>query len=70
MKKMVPVLASVLLVVASVSFCHGFEDPMKILFKGKKHPTINQQNLTPRKKLGFFIFFDKNTSFEWVCRYD
>jgi cytochrome c peroxidase len=62
MKKMATILSSVILVVASMSFCHGFEDPMKILFAGKKHPTINQQNLTPRKKLGFFLFFDKNLS--------
>ena len=62
MRKMATILSSVILVVASVSFCHAFEDPMRALFKGKKHPTINQRNLTPRKKLGFFLFFDKNLS--------
>jgi len=35
---------------------------MKVLFKGKKHPTINETKLTPRKKLGFFLFFDKTLS--------
>ena len=62
MKKFTVIFFSMFWVVASVSFCHGFEDPFKILFKGQKHPTINEQNLTPRKKLGFILFFDKNLS--------
>ncbi len=62
MKKMATVLSSVIMIVASLSFCNAFEDPITALFKGKKHPTINQRNLTPRKKLGFLLFFDKNLS--------
>ena len=45
MKRNITIFSTVILLMATMGVCSAFENPMKILFKGQKHPTINEARL-------------------------